>query len=101
MDLNGFQAVSVLFELESGLRHGQDCNVYVAEVSAGLALKPLSVAKDRQAYLLCIEGDVKCQGQAMQRHDAAEIKGPATQAAFRRGFEPFSIVFNRFHMFSL
>lgn len=54
----------------------QDCNVFATELSPNVASKPLSIAKDRQAYLLCMEGSFKIAGQDMHRHDSAEIKGP-------------------------
>ena len=54
----------------------QDCNFFVTELSPNVASKALSIGKDRQAYLLCIEGSGKIAGQDMQRHDSAEIKGP-------------------------
>ena len=54
----------------------QDCNVFVTELSPNVVSKALSIKKDRQAYLLCIEGSGQIAGQDMQRHDSAEIKGP-------------------------
>ena len=58
------------------MKINQDCNVFVTELSPNVASKALSIGKDRQAYLLCIEGSGKIAGQDMQRHDSAEIKGP-------------------------
>lgn len=54
----------------------QDCNVFVTELSPNVSSRALSIGKDRQAYLLCMEGSCKIAGQDMQRHDSAEIKGP-------------------------
>lgn len=57
---------------------GQDCNVFVAELSPGASPGPLELAAGRQAYLLCVEGGAALPGgeAALRRHDAAELKGP-------------------------
>ena len=54
----------------------QDCNVFVTELSPGVASKPLALNAGRQAYLLCVEGEARLLKQDLARHDAAEIKGP-------------------------
>lgn len=65
-----------LGSMPTPVKINQDCNVFVTELSPNVASKALSIGKDRQAYLLCIEGSGKIAGQDMQRHDSAEIKGP-------------------------
>ncbi|CAJ1335352.1 unnamed protein product [Effrenium voratum] len=62
--------------VQTPVKINQDCNVFVTELSANVASKVLPIGKDRQAYLLCMEGDVKLAGKDLHRHDAAEIKGP-------------------------
>ena len=54
----------------------QDCNVFCTELSPGKTSPLLSIAAGRQAYMLCVEGEVRCEKQSLQRHDAAEVKGP-------------------------
>ncbi|CAK9062791.1 unnamed protein product [Durusdinium trenchii] len=66
----------VMGSMTTPVKINQDCNVFVTELSAGVASKALAIGKDRQAYLLCMEGEIKLAGQDLQRHDAAEIKGP-------------------------
>eukprot|EP00403_Amphidinium_massartii_P010484 CAMPEP_0178423112 /NCGR_PEP_ID=MMETSP0689_2-20121128/27522_1 /TAXON_ID=160604 /ORGANISM="Amphidinium massartii, Strain CS-259" /LENGTH=275 /DNA_ID=CAMNT_0020044699 /DNA_START=72 /DNA_END=899 /DNA_ORIENTATION=+ len=58
----------------------QDCNAYVTELSAGKTSPPLEVASGRQAYVLCVEGEVQQAGtgEVMRQHDAAEIMGAST-----------------------
>lgn len=55
----------------------QDCNVFVTELSPGVAAPPLEILPGRQAYLLCVEGALSSpDGAALRMHDAAEVKGP-------------------------
>ncbi|CAE7374867.1 unnamed protein product [Symbiodinium microadriaticum] len=54
----------------------QDCNVFCTELSPGKTSPLLSIAAGRQAYMLCVEGELRCGKQSLQRHDAAEVKGP-------------------------
>mmetsp|Transcript_56453 Transcript_56453/g.134539 ORF Transcript_56453/g.134539 Transcript_56453/m.134539 type:complete len:272 (-) Transcript_56453:312-1127(-) len=57
----------------------QDCNSFVTELSSGTAAPPLEIAAGRQAYVLCVEGDVEQKsGEKLRRHDAAEVTGPTT-----------------------
>lgn len=51
----------------------QDCDAYVTELDLGKEVS-MDLQKDRMAYLLCVEGQVKVNGKQLQRHDAAEIK---------------------------
>mmetsp|Transcript_52541 Transcript_52541/g.125498 ORF Transcript_52541/g.125498 Transcript_52541/m.125498 type:complete len:312 (+) Transcript_52541:82-1017(+) len=60
------------------VRINQDCNVYVTELSPGANAPSLKIGEHRQAYMLCVEGDVVkgLQKKQLRRHDAAELKGP-------------------------
>ena len=55
-----------------------DCVIRVAELEPGIALR-LQCAAKRQAYLLCVEGDVGVteHGETLTRHDAAELSAGA------------------------
>jgi len=57
----------------------QDCNVFVTELGSGARSPPLALGRGRQAYMLCVEGDVQMMGDAaaLRRHDAARLAGPA------------------------
>jgi redox-sensitive bicupin YhaK (pirin superfamily) len=50
----------------------QDVNTYASELDLGSKVE-LELEPGRQAYLLCIEGGVKVNGQQLKRHDACEI----------------------------
>ena len=71
-----FEVSDELSSVKTPVKIHQDCNVFATEMSPNVASKALSIGKDRQAYLLCMEGSCKIAGQDMQRHDSAEIKGP-------------------------
>ena len=54
--------------------------MYISELAPCTAAAPLRINAGRQGYLLCVEGDVHLNDggsdYVMQRHDAAELKGP-------------------------
>jgi redox-sensitive bicupin YhaK (pirin superfamily) len=50
----------------------QDVDAYAAELDLGGKVE-LDLAPGRQAYLLCIEGAVKVNGEQLNRHDGCEI----------------------------
>ncbi|KAL7580586.1 hypothetical protein ACA910_003707 [Epithemia clementina (nom. ined.)] len=52
----------------------QDVDGYAAEMELGQTLMH-KLRVGRQAYLLCMEGSVKVNGQVLKRHDACEIQG--------------------------
>jgi len=56
----------------------QDVNIFVALAQQGVSLD-FMVSENRQAYFLCMEGDVTVKGdhesEELTRHDAAEVKG--------------------------
>lgn len=62
------------------VRINQDANISVSELDAGNSLD-LVIQKDRQVYLLCIEGTVTAkeanegQSHRLDQHDAAEVYG--------------------------
>lgn len=55
------------------VRLHQDANVFVSEAEAGQAFT-LSLGVARQAYLLCIEGDLQVNDAALSARDAAELR---------------------------
>eukprot|EP00403_Amphidinium_massartii_P027629 CAMPEP_0178404688 /NCGR_PEP_ID=MMETSP0689_2-20121128/18014_1 /TAXON_ID=160604 /ORGANISM="Amphidinium massartii, Strain CS-259" /LENGTH=323 /DNA_ID=CAMNT_0020025683 /DNA_START=68 /DNA_END=1040 /DNA_ORIENTATION=- len=62
---------------EAPVRINQDCNMYAMELEPGLTSPPLEIRHDRQAYMLCMEGDIVggLRNKQLRRHDAAELKG--------------------------
>lgn len=49
----------------------QDANVFVSECDAGMKFD-LALGAKRQAYLICIEGDLAVNNEQMTTRDAAE-----------------------------
>lgn len=73
----------------------QDCRMYVSELEPE-QLVSLPLAAGRQAYLLCVEGavtlsDAGASGVALQRHDAAEIRGDG-EIRVAAGAEPAHVL---------
>jgi len=65
--------------VQTPVKINQDCNVFVVELSTGSASPPLAIGASRQAYMLCIEGEVTTgDQQSLRQHDAAEVRGPMT-----------------------
>jgi redox-sensitive bicupin YhaK (pirin superfamily) len=56
----------------------QDANVYATIVEQGKEV-PFSVAADRQAYIICVEGDgfEVADGVALSTRDGLKVRGPA------------------------
>lgn len=52
----------------------QDVDAFVSEMEKGSKITH-ELPPGRQAYLLCIEGSIKVNGQQMRRHDGCEITG--------------------------
>jgi redox-sensitive bicupin YhaK (pirin superfamily) len=48
--------------------------LFVSELDAGTTIS-FDVGTDRQAYLLCIEGKLKVNNEALEERDAIEIRG--------------------------
>lgn len=62
-----------------------DANIFVTEINAGDSV-PYTVAAGRQAYVLLVEGggsltDGASAPIALDRHEAAEVRGPVTLTA--------------------
>jgi len=53
----------------------QDANIYITELDQDTHLN-FDLKVDRQAYLVCIEGNLNAGPETLTRHDAAEIVGP-------------------------
>jgi len=57
----------------------QDINIFVVLLDGKGKNEKFTVEKDRQGYLLCMEGEVKVTGvhgsEEIKRHDGAEVKG--------------------------
>lgn len=67
----------VASSLQTPVRINQDCNVFLTELGPNVASPSLTIGSSRQAYLLCVEGAAKTNGeQLLQHHDAAELQGP-------------------------
>jgi len=63
---------------ETPVKVHQDVNMFASELNQGVAL-PFELQPRRQAYMLCIEGEVrvvvKGREVLLQRHDAVEVQG--------------------------
>lgn len=55
----------------------QDVDAYATELELGYKVS-LDLPKGRQAYLLCIEGEVKVDGKQLRKYDSCEITGEGT-----------------------
>jgi len=62
---------------DAPVRINQDCNVFVTELTPGATSPPLEIRSDRQAYMLCVEGDIiqGLKNKQLRQHDAVELKG--------------------------
>jgi len=62
---------------EASVRINQDCNMFVTELTPEATTPLLEIRSDRQAYMLCVEGDVVggLGTTQLRRHDAVELKG--------------------------
>jgi redox-sensitive bicupin YhaK (pirin superfamily) len=55
----------------------QDCNVYVTELTPGTVSAPFTLESSRQAYMLCVEGEVAIsEHEQVRQHDGVELRGP-------------------------
>lgn len=59
---------------QTPVKVNQDVNCYASELELGKTVT-LDIAKGRQAYMLCIEGTLKVNGETLSRHDGCEIQG--------------------------
>ncbi|KXZ45949.1 hypothetical protein GPECTOR_49g533 [Gonium pectorale] len=56
------------------IRLNQDANVFVSEADGGTSFD-LTLGAGRQAYLTCIEGDMRLNGEALGMRDGARVLG--------------------------
>jgi len=65
-------------DVETPVKVHQDVNMYATELNQGVGL-PYELQPRRQAYILCIEGEVRVvvngREALLQRHDALEVYG--------------------------
>ncbi|CAJ1965685.1 unnamed protein product [Cylindrotheca closterium] len=57
---------------DTPVKLNQDVNCRAGELELGKSVS-VDLPEGRQAYLLCVEGSLKVNGQALARHDACEI----------------------------
>ena len=67
-------------DVDTPVKVAQDVNCYAAELEMGKATT-VNLGKNRQAYLLCVEGELEVNGQKMERHDGMEIEGGDEESA--------------------
>ena len=65
------------------IKINQDANIHVTELTTVGQFVTFDLQPGRQAYVLCIDGDVDALNQggvsaSMNKHDAAELFGPNT-----------------------
>jgi redox-sensitive bicupin YhaK (pirin superfamily) len=70
-------------DIKTPIKINQDANILVSELSQGAEPVVYELQSGRQAYMVCVEGKVSVSTTdnreiALERHDAAEIVGPAT-----------------------
>lgn len=61
-------------EVNTPVKISQDADAYAAELEMGEKIVH-NLPEGRQAYLLCLEGEVTINGNKLSRHDASEIVG--------------------------
>lgn len=74
-------------ESKTDVKINTDANIFVAEIFDGHAL-PLEISEARQAYMLCLEGNVAISSAGddnaksieLAQHDAAEIQGASSMS---------------------
>lgn len=72
----------------------QDCNIYVSEADPDVQQEFL-LSKNRQAYLVCIEGGLSvCESVQLETRDAVEVRNihPVRQICLQHGCWNRSIV---------
>ncbi|KAL3942041.1 MAG: hypothetical protein SGBAC_003702 [Bacillariaceae sp.] len=57
---------------DTPVKLSQDVNCHAGELELGKSVS-VDLPEGRQAYLLCVEGSLKVNGQTLARHDACEI----------------------------
>jgi len=59
---------------ENSILINQDADIYVSEINKGNSISH-SQPRNRQSYLLCIEGPIDIDGVRLEQHEAIEIFG--------------------------
>ncbi len=59
------------------IKINQDANIYVSEIEGGGAAE-LNLGEGRQAYIVCIEGEIGVNGTELSERDAAEVTDETT-----------------------
>jgi redox-sensitive bicupin YhaK (pirin superfamily) len=62
--------------IDSPVKVNQNVNCKAAEIELGNTIQ-VDIPKGRQAYLLCIEGELKVNGKTLTKYDGMEIHGTA------------------------
>jgi redox-sensitive bicupin YhaK (pirin superfamily) len=65
--------------VDTPVKIAQDMNCYAAELERGKSTN-VTLDKERQAYLLCVEGELEVNGQKMEKYDGMEIQGDEASA---------------------
>lgn len=79
---------------QTPVKINQDCNVFLVELSAGSTSPPLSISASRQAYMLCVEGEVTTTaGRSLSQHDAAQVRGPMSLELLAGASQAMVLVF--------
>lgn len=68
--------------VDTPVKVNQDVDTYAAELDKGQSVH-LDLPAGRQAYLLCIEGNIDVNGTTLQKYDGAEIHGDGTPLTFK------------------
>lgn len=61
-------------DMDTPVKINQDVSCHAAEIELGKSVS-MDLPAGRQAYLLCVEGTLKVNGETLNRHDGCEIHG--------------------------
>ncbi|KAG7349570.1 pirin-like protein [Nitzschia inconspicua] len=61
-------------DIETPVKIAQDVNCYAAELEMNKSTR-VELGEKRQAYMLCVEGELEVNGTTLKKHDAMEIHG--------------------------
>ncbi|KAL3903606.1 MAG: hypothetical protein SGARI_005299, partial [Bacillariaceae sp.] len=67
-------------DLDTPVKVAQDVNCNAAELELGKSTS-IHLGKERQAYLLCVEGQLEVNGKKMEKYDGMEIEGDEEASA--------------------
>jgi hypothetical protein len=71
---NSFLRIASGTGSENSIRINQDVDIYVSEINKGKSIR-YSLPRNRQSYLLCIEGSIDIDQVRLEQHEAVEIFG--------------------------